>query len=353
MPKSKISKRHRHSVSESSGEETDSSVVSYSSVEVEEEPKRRSRKHRKAEPKVKRRSSSTKSGKKRSSKTSRRSTIIADGTDDSGANSAAEGTSKEEVEEMVTDRKAQEDDEVKHVPKFGVNAGEKPSVAPAVPPETPTMNQAEAKAELELSGINLNASQIQDLSVLSSDRMKEVTTFQLGSGYFFRVGPTPYHAQGGTYDAISFGKIIIEKEGGKPKPVSVNISLKSAPQLVEGLVNLRTIFETGRKPLEIRDLEDLKKACTTGADIDLTDRLQFVAPKVGYKIDSNHVIAGETVNINKNSSYEAITLCRLPKATGANGKPTKKFSLSFPLRFLPTLTVLGQFALQLSQKAAE
>ena len=81
-----------------------------------------------------------------------------------------------------------------------------------------------------------------------------------------------------------------------------------------------------------------------GAEINLEHRLQYTAPKAGFKIDSNHVTAGKSVSINRGNSYEAITLCRLPKATGANGNTTKKITLNFPLRFLPTIAVLAEFA---------
>ena len=87
-------------------------------------------------------------------------------------------------------------------------------------------------------------------------------------------------------------------------------------------------------------------ADTVTGDIDLSSRIKFTAPKEGYKIDAGHFIAGETVAINKTSSFEAITICRLPKLCGYNGKPTQKYSLNIPLRFLLTMQTLATFALQ-------
>ena len=380
----KPSKKVRY-VSEYSENDSDASVASASSVEeevvVKSSKKKSSRSSRavapEAETRKRRLRRSARSGGKKVKKSRR--VIIAEDTDTASSSAGSEVEEVEEededvvveaeveskvvvkeermdVDEVATPAQAADDKAdvkadttmtdtlVSHVPKFGVNAGKAISLPE---PVVPAAQSEQSKIELAGSGVNLDISQIHDLSVTSAERMKEVTTFQLGSGYFVRIGPTPFHAQGGTYDAICFGKVIIEKEGGKPKPVSVNISIKSAPQLVEGLNSLRTQFETGREPLTLQDLMDLKAAASSGKDIELADRLQFVAPKQGFRIDNNHLIAGETVTINKNSSYEAITFCRLPKTAGANGKPTKKFSLSYPLRFLPTLTVLGEYALKL------
>lgn len=226
-----------------------------------------------------------------------------------------------------------------HVSKFGTNAGQPAAVAPASVTNENAVNINNLLAE---TGINLDSSRIKDISVLSTDRMKEVVTFQLGSSYFIKVGPTPFHAQGGTYDAMCFGKIVVEKEGGKEKPVSINLPIRTIPQVLDALRALLKTFETGRNPLSVEDLVRMKDEAG-GKDIDLVPRLQYAAPKEGFKIDTNHIICGESVVINKTSSYEAITVCRLPKTNGANGKPTKKFSISFPLRFLPTLVVLAEY----------
>ena len=221
--------------------------------------------------------------------------------------------------------------------QFGVNAGQS---LPAATADTPV----DYTDHWTNSGINLKGEQFEDLSGGGVERLNDVTTFHLGGSYFCRVGPTPFHAQGGTYDALTFGKIIVEKEGGKPKPVSINLPIRSSEALLSALQKLRTSFETNREPLTFEELEVLKGQGGPACEINLEPRLQYVAPKAGFKIDGNHVIAGESVTIGRGNSYEAITLCRLPKATGANGKPTKKFSLSFPLRFLPTLTVIAEFA---------
>ena len=224
-----------------------------------------------------------------------------------------------------------------HVSKFGVSAGEPAAVAPAA------MEMAvDTHDVLEGTGISLDPSKIRDISVISADRMKETITFQLGSTYFVKVGPVPYHTIGGTFDAMSFGKIITEKEGGKEKPIAINLPLKAISQIMSAFRDLHSTWETRRSPLSVEELTDMKKA-SGGKDINLVSRMQYEAPKEGFKIDANHIICGETVVINKTNSYEAITVCRLPKTNGANGKPTKKFSISFPLRFLPTLLVLTEF----------
>ena len=232
-----------------------------------------------------------------------------------------------------------------HVSKFGVNAGEAAAVAPA------SMDiAADQNDMLAGTGISLDPSKIKDISVMSSERMKESITFQLGATYFVKVGPVPFHAQGGTFDAISFGKIITEKEGGKEKPVAINLPLKAVPQIVDAFRDLHNTFETRRSPLSVAELHGLK-AAAGGRDINLEPRMQYVAPKEGFKVDPYHIICGETVVINKTSSYEAITVCRLPKTNGANGKPTKKFSISFPLRFLPALLVLAEYVTDLQKPA--
>ena len=234
------------------------------------------------------------------------------------------------------------DENAGHVSKFGVNSGMAASVAPPSAAE----NALDPHDLLAGTGISLDPSKIKDISVMSTDRLKEVVTFQLGSSYFIRVGPTPFHAQGGTYDAMCFGKIITEKEGGKEKPVSINLPIRTIPQVVDAFRDLHNTFVTKRNPLTVAELTSLKESAG-GKDIDLVPRLQYMAPKEGFKIDTNHVICGETVSINKTASYEAITVCRLPKTNGANGKPTKKFSISFPLRFLPTLVVLAEYVCEL------
>lgn len=227
-----------------------------------------------------------------------------------------------------------------HVQLFGVNAG---SVQPAA--ATPPSNGEELPGYMG-SGINLNVEAIKDLSNTgTSERLRRVHLFQMGGGYFFRVGPTPFHAQGGTYDSVAFGRVTDGKNpGDKPKTSVVHIPIRATPQLVEGLTKLRERFDD-RKPVTLQEV--ILMADTTTGDIDLSSRIEFTAPKEGYKIDAGHIIAGETVAINKTSSFEAITICRLPKLCGYNGKPTQKYSLHIPLRFLPTMQTLATFALQM------
>ena len=159
------------------------------------------------------------------------------------------------------------------------------------------------------------------------------------------MGPTPFQALGGTYDSVAFGRVTDGKNPGyiaSPSSV-VHIPIRATPQLVEGLIKLRDRFED-RKAVTMDEVALM--ADTTAGDIDLSSRIEFTAPKEGYKIDASHIIAGETVAINKTSSFEAITICRLPKLCGYNGKPMQKYSLHIPLRFLPTMQALAAFALQ-------
>lgn len=227
-----------------------------------------------------------------------------------------------------------------HIQAFGVNAGAvQPSAAASSNPG------GEEIPGYQGSGINLDIEAIKDLSNSgAAERLRRVHLFQMGGGYFFRVGPTPFHAQGGTYDSVAFGRVTDGKNpGDKPKTSVVHIPIRATPQLVEGLTKLRERFDD-RKPVTLSEIALM--ADSSAGDIDLSSRIEFTAPKEGYKIDAGHIIAGETVAINKSSSFEAITICRLPKLCGYNGKPTQKYSLHIPLRFLPTMQTLATFAMQ-------
>ena len=229
-----------------------------------------------------------------------------------------------------------------HVQGFGVNAGM------AVPSAGATDAASQLMEDTFMgSGINLDPTAIQDLSSAgSAERLKRTDMFQLGGGYFFRLGPVNFYAQGGTYDALGFGKLLPAKGGKEAKPSVINIPIRATKNLLDGLTVLRKTFETGRQALTPQQIETMADNAAPGSEIDLETLLQYQAPKQGFRIDASYVIAGETVPLPKDKgSFEAITFCRLPKATGNNGKGTGKYSLSFPLRFLPILQTLVEYSM--------
>ena len=189
---------------------------------------------------------------------------------------------------------------------------------------------------------------IVDLSSPTQDKLKTITCFNLGSNYFLRVGSVNFFHQGGTFDAITIGRRVIEKEGGKPKDITLNLPIRLSPMLYEGMLRLYQEFKQARREITGQNLLAIResKAINDG-DVDLSSFGAFVAPKQAYRLDQWHVVMGETVHLPKGLQFEAITFIREAKK-GVNGKDCKEFRMSIPLRMLPMLVAIAWFARKVS-----
>lgn len=188
-----------------------------------------------------------------------------------------------------------------------------------------------------------------DLSSPLHDRLDCVYTFDLGSNYHIRIGPVNFFSQGGTFDAFQLGRRVLEKEGGKPRLITLNLPIRLCEAMFGALSRLHTQFQEERRSLdgptllsmlEKMKIRDNKPKCK---DLDVSTFGGFVAPKQAYRIAQDYVVQGETVMLPKGLQFEAITFIREAKKS-ANGKDCKEFKMSVPLRMLPMLTASAWLA---------
>ena len=140
----------------------------------------------------------------------------------------------------------------------------------------------------------------------------------------------------------------MEKEGGKEKPITINLPIRHLPNIANALKEMYDAFQANRTIPTVEDLFRLKERADKKhrRSIDLAGFGAFRAPSKVYKLDSYNVIAGETVQLPKGNFFGAISFVRLPKEKMANGKIKPRFTLSYPLRYLPVLDQVARFGMK-------
>ncbi len=186
--------------------------------------------------------------------------------------------------------------------------------------------------------LNLKQGQIIDLATQGEGRrLKGTTKFELGGSYLIQLGPADLFSGGGTFDAFQIGKFMTPKKGGKkasePELVKLNLPVRLLPKLQKAMATLLDQF-TSKRTLPSLEATRERRAGRKNWSMDLSPYSSFVAPNTTIRLDGVHYVGGETVDLGKGNSFEAITFARKSNAKASNGKPSKPFTMHLPLRYL-------------------
>ena len=208
-------------------------------------------------------------------------------------------------------------------------------------------------------GLAQKAEDVVDLSVNCRDRlhMKDIHYFELGNGYYARVGPVALHTQEGTFDALQVGKTYLNKKK-QIAPAFLNFRIALIDNVVAALRELKKGYTGGLSCPSSDDLCQMMKNLELKGTYDLSKVGYPEIPKRSYKIDNHLWIRGDTVSFKKGPStvdWEVVTFTRMPyegqKTT--QGTEAKKFDVSFPANMIGALTSVAEFAQKLVNQGKE
>lgn len=249
-----------------------------------------------------------------------------------------EEVEEDPMEEDETQESEQEEQVVNVVKKKKSKVLQKPIVASKKIKKT---GKLEKKIKKIVKTVNDKTMEV-DLSESLNGRLGKTRQFNLGNAYFVRLGPENLHNQPGSYDALKFFKLGESKNNEDPKENGIAFPIRLISKLNDSLNQLHDAYNVDRQDMpSSRELEEYFEK--EGEELDLSYISNNAAPKMRYILDSVHRVEGGTIKLPKGNSYEAISFIRGAK-TGQNGKPTKQFETSFPIRFLPILKHIVNYA---------